>query len=489
MDYVEYIDNYFPGGSPVRGFPALEVLCISKLPNLVGLSREEGRELLPCLPQINIHNCPKLTLPRLSSPKLLEVSSSSSVVLSSIANLNHLATLSVRGGDMISFPEEMLQNLTVLESLEIENFSQLKVLPTNLESLVSLKSLSIWACQEIESLPDHGLRSLKSLQRLTIGHCYNLSYLCESLGHLTALEKLYVYECPKLVTLPDSIKHLVSLRRLYIAGLKTLPKALKHVPALECLSISSYPELTSLPEWLGNLTSLQSLYISDCPKIPSLPPGFQRLTNLQTLSIDRCGPELVGMKCRDRLHELVKEEIEKKDSSTEEWKIVMERSFNRMDNEMIAWNDSVLRADCWCELQMPECNTVRSTVPFCPMVGSEAYSAEVKKTEVLMENFRHAIGLRIKENEEVYEGEASLKDPSSQELLEAVERERSFRFNPSRNSTIFHHPTLGNFELQHRSSPQKMIVSGGMVCNYGPPPSIDISIKVLLGFRVTMRVA
>ncbi|GMP34781.1 hypothetical protein CsSME_00007512 [Camellia sinensis var. sinensis] len=39
------------------------------------------------------------------------------------------------------------------------------------------------------------------------------------------------------------------------------------------------------------------------------------------------------MKCRDRLHELVKEEIEKKDSSTEEWKIAMESSFNRMDNE------------------------------------------------------------------------------------------------------------------------------------------------------------
>jgi RuvB-like protein 1 (pontin 52) len=35
-------------------------------------------------------------------------------------------------------------------------------------------------------------------------------------------------------------------------------------------------------------------------------------------------------------------------------------------------------------------------VPFCPMVGSEVYSAEIKKTEVLMENFRRAIGLRIK---------------------------------------------------------------------------------------------
>lgn len=39
------------------------------------------------------------------------------------------------------------------------------------------------------------------------------------------------------------------------------------------------------------------------------------------------------------------------------------------------------------------------------MVGSEVYSSEVKKTEVLMENFRRAIGLRIKETKEVYEGE------------------------------------------------------------------------------------
>ena len=46
-----------------------------------------------------------------------------------------------------------------------------------------------------------------------------------------------------------------------------------------------------------------------------------------------------------------------------------------------------------------------------PMVGSEVYSAEVKKTEVLMENFRRAIGLRIKEQKEVYEGEVTELTP------------------------------------------------------------------------------
>jgi RuvB-like protein 1 (pontin 52) len=50
-------------------------------------------------------------------------------------------------------------------------------------------------------------------------------------------------------------------------------------------------------------------------------------------------------------------------------------------------------------------------VPFCPMVGSEVYSSEVKKTEVLMENCRRAIGIRIKETKEVYEGEVTEMTP------------------------------------------------------------------------------
>jgi RuvB-like protein 1 (pontin 52) len=54
-------------------------------------------------------------------------------------------------------------------------------------------------------------------------------------------------------------------------------------------------------------------------------------------------------------------------------------------------------------------------VPFCPMVGSEVYSSEVKKTEILMEHFRRAIGLRIKESKEVYEGEVTELTPEETE--------------------------------------------------------------------------
>ena len=54
-------------------------------------------------------------------------------------------------------------------------------------------------------------------------------------------------------------------------------------------------------------------------------------------------------------------------------------------------------------------------VPFCPIVGSEIYSTEVKKTEALMENFRRAIGLRVRETKEVYEGEVTELIPEEAE--------------------------------------------------------------------------
>ncbi|GAB2233968.1 hypothetical protein Drorol1_Dr00003198 [Drosera rotundifolia] len=43
----------------------------------------------------------------------------------------------------------------------------------------------------------------------------------------------------------------------------------------------------------------------------------------------------------------------------------------------------------------------------------------------------------------------SLKDPACQELLDAVVQERNIRLAPPRSAAIFHHPALGDFEIQH----------------------------------------
>ncbi|KAI3991341.1 hypothetical protein MKX01_034660 [Papaver californicum] len=45
----------------------------------------------------------------------------------------------------------------------------------------------------------------------------------------------------------------------------------------------------------------------------------------------------------------------------------------------------------------------------------------------------------------------SLKDATSQDLFTATEQERNFQLRPFRDATIFHQPTLRNFELPHLS--------------------------------------
>ncbi|KAJ4875171.1 putative protein phosphatase 2C 78 [Raphanus sativus] len=73
---------------------------------------------------------------------------------------------------------------------------------------------------------------------------------------------------------------------------------------------------------------------------------------------DGHGCSHVAMRCRERLHELVREELEADDDA--DWEKSMSRSFTRMDLEAVALNAGGT-ASCRCELQRPECDAVGST--------------------------------------------------------------------------------------------------------------------------------
>ncbi|KAL1217693.1 putative protein phosphatase 2C 78 [Cardamine amara subsp. amara] len=72
---------------------------------------------------------------------------------------------------------------------------------------------------------------------------------------------------------------------------------------------------------------------------------------------DGHGCSHVAMKCRERLHELVREELE---SEAADWENSMTRSFTRMDVEVVALKAGGA-AKCRCELQRPDCDAVGST--------------------------------------------------------------------------------------------------------------------------------
>ncbi|KAF8104058.1 hypothetical protein N665_0181s0078 [Sinapis alba] len=74
---------------------------------------------------------------------------------------------------------------------------------------------------------------------------------------------------------------------------------------------------------------------------------------------DGHGCSHVASRCKERLHELVQEEA--MSDKNEEWKKMMERSFTRMDKEAVRWEETVMSANCKCELQTPNCDAVGST--------------------------------------------------------------------------------------------------------------------------------
>jgi protein phosphatase 2C len=64
--------------------------------------------------------------------------------------------------------------------------------------------------------------------------------------------------------------------------------------------------------------------------------------------------------CKERLHEIVKEEINEAQENLE-WNSTMQQGFARMDDEVQRWNSSSQTVTCRCELQTPHCDAVGST--------------------------------------------------------------------------------------------------------------------------------
>jgi protein phosphatase 2C len=78
---------------------------------------------------------------------------------------------------------------------------------------------------------------------------------------------------------------------------------------------------------------------------------------------DGHGCSHVAMKCKDLMHEIVKDELESHKTEEIPWKESFVRSFSQMDKEVTAWNTAagLSSPNCRCELQTPRCDAVGST--------------------------------------------------------------------------------------------------------------------------------
>ncbi|PIA61984.1 hypothetical protein AQUCO_00200167v1 [Aquilegia coerulea] len=90
-------------------------------------------------------------------------------------------------------------------------------------------------------------------------------------------------------------------------------------------------------------------------------PSFchQDSTNLHFFGVyDGHGCSHVARTCKDRLHQIVKEEIEENKETGSQWKQTMERSFSRVDKEVLDWSAGSCSK---CQFQLPKCDAAGST--------------------------------------------------------------------------------------------------------------------------------
>ncbi|KAL7159859.1 hypothetical protein ABFS83_01G055200 [Erythranthe nasuta] len=237
----------------VQQFPSLESLYLWGLPNSKGLLKEKvmrSTEAFPNLEELDIGWFSSSAQPPLStSLKKLKKMNCGSLNLASLSKLETITDLTVHFTN-------------TCKCITVET----------LQSLANLKKLKIWEADE-RSLPEEGMRALKSLTSLSVNYCRKLMGRLPQgwLRHLTALEELDILQCDEVVELPEEVKYLKFLRQVYLTS---LPKM-----------------MSSLPEWLGDFTSLEELTISECPKVTSLPTRIRGMTNLQFMLVMEC-PEL-----------------------------------------------------------------------------------------------------------------------------------------------------------------------------------------------------
>lgn len=216
----------------------------------------------------------------------------------SICRLHFLQTLKLLGCVQISTFPRKFSNLVSLRNLII-NSPKMRTWEKQLGSLTSLKSLSIFHCDNLVSLSE-GIQHLSALRTLRIHNCAKLTSLPMRMENCTALEYLEIVNCTKINSFEECLLGLPNLRSLTIKGLPKLvflpdrPECYKNT--LQYLYISDCISLMRFPECLGNLSSLLRMYIIGCPNLLNLPHKFSCLVDLQVLHIDQC--PLLSSRCQ-----------------------------------------------------------------------------------------------------------------------------------------------------------------------------------------------
>lgn len=235
---------------------------LSEVPDLSGA---------PCLEDIDLHDCTKLstihpsitTLTKLSYLNLTDCGKLRN--LASKICLKHLERLILSGCSSLQTFPIISDNMDNLYELSLDG-TGLSKLPPSIEKLTGLAELNLANCIKLVSLPD-SICNLKRLESLILSGCENVERLPDNIGNLESLSWLWA-DGTSIQRAPSSIICLKNISTLSFRG---------------CGGSSRKPS-TSSSHWLSSWFSSEASCILQSLQLPPL-GGFQ---NLKRLSLSNC---------------------------------------------------------------------------------------------------------------------------------------------------------------------------------------------------------
>ncbi|KAL4597643.1 hypothetical protein ACB092_11G003300 [Castanea dentata] len=317
------------------GVPNLEELVLVRCTNLREFHPSIG--ILKKLVELNLQDCERLIrLPSkfgMEPPVTLENSNCPELkkIPKLVANPKFVHELFVDRTAIVDLIKNLPETLRIIKGLEILDLSKVYIeeLPSSIERLTGLTSLTLRYCENLVSLPNT-ICNLKLLKSLDLFGCLKFRNLPKNLGNVKGLELLNL--CwTAIEDVPSSIALLKNIKHLYICRWKSsesysLPTSLELLglvfPSLISSSqvnpiISGHQMSSERGSWqplrspsLLGLQSLTYLHLSDCSlqSIPndigclsslghlnlsgndfvSLPESMSQLSNLRRLHLEGC---------------------------------------------------------------------------------------------------------------------------------------------------------------------------------------------------------
>jgi small GTP-binding protein len=211
---------------------------------------------------------------------------------SEIGTLTNLASLEIRGNDLVHLPTE-ITDLTNLTQLTLRS-TKVTSLPAGISDLTNLTDLSL-DNNRLTKVPEE-ICDLKNLTKLRL-HANKIRRFPANLKKLVKLKLLSIGANP-LSNLLHSISLPINLEELYLPsiGMTTVPAEIFNLTNLRILFLNMN-KIADLPRDIEKLISLTQLDL-ETNKLRSLPIEITRLTNLERLYLGRnplpIPPETLG---------------------------------------------------------------------------------------------------------------------------------------------------------------------------------------------------